>query len=401
MTNEELVQKAITAAEDLVAGGKLNDEQSDQFIDFVIDVTELRGSTRVARFRNENLNIDKIGVGQRVTVPKEEAKDPGVRFGVQTSKVVLTPCELMTPFEISDNFGENSIEGEDVEDTVVRLMATQMANDSEELMINGDVLGPAQLESDLLLEGGSSTHYVKDTFLAKFNGWLRLLDSGNTHDAAGANLSTKVFSAMIKKMPVKYRRTRRNLRFLMALDLEQNWREKVSSRATAQGDRALTSTDRIPVFGVPMVPVPLLEAEPRVVEHFSLSHPATVSLRYSNLGSGAVTVSNQTLGKTPELPYVEGGGADYTVDKTAGTVTTVAAGAFDPGPVLVKITYFSSAQVMLADMNNLIMGIGRDIRIEQDRDIFKSVNQFAITTKIAVQVEEVTAPVKGINIGLG
>lgn len=398
MTNEELVQKAITAADDLASGGKLNDVQSDMFIDFVIDVTELRGSVRTVRFRNENLNIDKIGVGQRVTVPKEEAKDPGTRFGVQTSQIVLTPVELMTPFEISDNFGENSIEGEDVEDTVVRLMATQMANDSEELMINGDVLGVAQLESDLLLEGGSSTKYVKDTFLAKFNGWLRLLDSGNAYDAQGANLSTKVFSEMIKKMPVKFRRTRRNLRFLMALDLEQNWREKVSSRATAQGDRALTSTDQIPVFGVPMVPVPLLEAEPRIVEHFTLSHPQTVSLRYDNLGTGAVTVSAQTLGKTPETPYVLT--TDYTVDKVAGTVTTTVGGAFNPGPVDVKITYFSSAQIMLADMNNLIMGIGRDIRIEQDRDIFKSVNQFAITTKIAVQIEEITATVKGINIGL-
>lgn len=397
MTNEELVQKAITAAEDLVAGGKLNDAQSDMFIDYVIDTTELRGSVRTVRFRNENLNIDKIGVGQRVTVPKEEARDPGVRFGISTSKVVLTPVELMTPFEISDNFGEHSIEGEDVEDTVVRIMSTQAAIDYEELMINGDVLGPAQLEADLLPEGGSTTQYVKDTFLAKFNGWLRLLDSGNIYDAAGANISTKVFSGMIKKMPIKFRRTRRNLRFLMAMDLEQNWREKVSSRATAQGDRALTSTDRIPVFGVPMVPVPLLEAEPMVVEHFTLSHPQTATLRYENVSN--VVVSRQALGKTPETPYQLT--TDYTVDAAAGTVSTALGGAFDPGPTDVKITYRSESQMMLCDMNNLIMGIGRDVRMEQDRDIFKSVNQFAITTKIAVQVEEVTATVKGINIGLG
>jgi hypothetical protein len=183
----------------------------------------------------------------------------------------------------------------------------------------------------------------------------------------------------------------------MAMDVEQNWREKVSSRATAQGDRALTSTDRIPVFGVPMVPVPLLEAEPMVVEHFTLSHPQTATLRYENVSS--VVVTRQALGKTPETPYLLT--TDYTVDATAGSVTTVGGGAFDPGPTDVKITYRSESQMMLCDMNNLIMGIGRDVRMEQDRDIFKSVNQFAITTKIAVQVEEVTATVKGINIGLG
>jgi hypothetical protein len=49
---------------------------------------------------------------------------------------------------------------------------------------------------------------------------------------------------------------------------------------------------------------------------------------------------------------------------------------------------------------NLILAIGRDIRIERDRDIYKGVNQFAITTRIHAQVEELTAIVKGINVGL-
>lgn len=396
MTNEELVKKAIVTTADLAAGGKLNDVQSDQFIDFVIDVTELRGSVRVVRFRNENLNIDKIGVGQRVSVPKQEAVDPGVRRGVSISKVTLTPKEIMTPFEISDNFGEHNIEGEDVEDTIVRLMATQMANDGEELMINGDVLGPARIENDLV-EGGSTTNVIKDSFLALFDGWLRLLDSGNLYDGEGNNLSTQTFSGMIKKMPVKFRRTRRNLRFLMALDLEQNWREKVSSRATAQGDRALTSADSVPVFGVQMTPVPLLESDPRTVEHVTFgAHPDTQALRYDNIGQ-EVIITDSALGASPTAPYAET--TDYTVDRTAGTVSTTAAGAVVSGTF--KVTYRSAAQVVLADYQNLVMGIGRDVRIESDRDIFKSVNQFAITTKIAVQVEEITATVKGINIGLG
>lgn len=398
MTNEELVKKAIVTTADLAAGGKLNDVQADQFIDFVIDVTELRGSVRVVRFTNENLSIDKLGVGQRVSVPKEEAKDPGVRKGVSTSKVTLTPKEIMTPFEISDNFGEHNIEGEDVEDTIVRLMATQMANDGEELMINGDVLGPARVENDLI-EGGSTTNVIKDSFLALFNGWLRLLDSGNIYDGEGSNLSTQIFSGIIKKMPVKFRRTRRNLRFLMALDLEQNWREKVSSRATAQGDRALTSTDSVPVFGVLMIPVPLLEPDPRTVEHITLgAHADTQSLRYDNIGTEVIVVLGTDLGASPVTPLVET--TDYVMDRVAGTISTTAGGALSGGGT-VKVTYRSAAQVILADYQNLLMGIGRDIRIESDRDIFKGVNQFAITTKIAVQVEEITATVKGINIGLG
>jgi hypothetical protein len=52
-------------------------------------------------------------------------------------------------------------------------------------------------------------------------------------------------------------------------------------------------------------------------------------------------------------------------------------------------------------MNNFIVGIGRDVRIEKDRDIFKGVNQYAITLKVAVQIEELTAAVKTRNVGQG
>ena len=394
MTNEELVQKAIITTADLAAAGKLNDVQSDMFIDYVIDVTELRGSVRVVRFRNENMNIDKIGVGQRVSVPKEEAKDPGVRRGVSTSKVKLTPQEIMTPFEISDNFSEHNIEGENVEDTVMRLMATQTANDIEEALINGDLLGPARVEADLF-DGGSTTSVIRDSFIGLFDGWLRALDDGNIYDAEGANLSTKVFSGMIKKMPVKFRRTRRNLRFLMALDLEQNWREKVSTRSTAQGDAALTSSGTIPVFGVQMIPVPLLEPEPRVVEHITFgAHADTQSLRYKPIGT-TVIITPSTLGASPVTPFTET--THYTVDRTLGTISTTGTGVVSG---VFKVTYASRAQMALADFQNLILAIGRDIRVETDRDIFKGVNQFAITTKVDAKIEELTATVKGINIGL-
>jgi len=396
MTNEELVQKAIITTADIASAGKLNDLQADVFIDFVIDVTELKGSVRVVRFRNESMAIDKIGVGQRVSVPKEEAKDPGLRRGVTTSKINLTPKEIMTPFEISDNFAELNIEGEAVEDTVVRLMATQTANDIEEVMVNGDVLGPARIEADLL-NGGSTTQVIKDTFVALFDGWLRLLDAGNIYDGLGANISSKIFSSMIKKMPVKFRRTRRNLRFLMSLDMEQNWREKIASRATAGGDAAITSASAIPVFGVPMVPVPLLEPDPRVVQHLVFgAAPVTVALRYNHIGT-EMSIVLSTLGASPTTPYIEN--TDYTVDRTLGTVTNVAGQAMAAGGTY-KVTYRSGSQIILCDFQNLILGIGRDIRIESDRDIYKGTNQFAITTKIAVQVEEVTATVKGINIGL-
>jgi hypothetical protein len=398
MTNEELIEKAVITTDALATAGKLNPVQSDQFIDFVIDVTMLKGNVRVVRFRNETMQIDKIGVGARVTVPKAEAQAPQIRRGVTTSKVELTPKDQMTPFEISDNFPDQSIEGERVEDTVTRLMATQTANDLEELMINGDILGPARIESDLV-DGGHATDVIKDAFMAQFEGWLRNADSANVYDAEGADIGSIIFSRMINSLPVKFRRVRQNLRFLCSLDHEQLYREKVGARQTPAGDEANRTVAPLTPYGIPLVGVPLLEAEPRVVEHITFAAaPDTQALRYAPIGTD-VTITATTLGNSPTTPQVEGGAADYTVDRTAGTITSVAGGAMNAGGTF-KVTYHSQGQMLLTDYMNLILAIGRDITIERDRDIYKGVTQFAITTRLSVNVEEVTAMVKGINIGL-
>jgi hypothetical protein len=396
MTNEELVQKAIVTTDALASAGKLNAVQADQFIDYVIDVTMLKNNVRVVRFRNETMQIDKIGVGARVTLPKAEAAAPQIRRGITTSKVELTPKDQMTPFEISDNFPDQSIEGERVEDTVTRLMATQTANDLEELMINGDILGPARAEADLL-DGGHATDVIKDTFMAQFNGWLRAADSGNVYDAEGADIGSILFSRMLNSMPVKFRRVRQNLRFLSSLDHEQLYREKVGARQTAAGDEANRTVAPLTPYGVPLIGVPLLESEPRVVEHITFgAAPDAQSLRYGPIGTD-LTIVPSTLGNGPTTPYVED--TDYTVDRTSGEITSVAGQAMNAGGVF-KVTYHSRGQMLLTDYMNLILAIGRDITIERDRDIYKGVTQFAITTRISVNIEETTALVKGINIGL-
>jgi hypothetical protein len=396
LTNEEIVEKAVVTTDALASAGKLSPVQSDQFIDFVIDVTMLKNNVRVVRFRSETMQIDKIGVGSRVTVPKAEAVAPQVRRGVTTSKVELTPKDQMTPFEISDNFPDQSIEGERIEDTVTRLMATQTANDLEELMINGDILGPARAEADLL-DGGHATDVVKDAFMAQFAGWLRAADSSNVFDAEGADIGTTIFSRMINSMPVKFRRVRQNLRFLCSLDHEQLYREKVGARQTPAGDEANRTVSPLTPYGIPLVGVPLLEAEPRVVEHITFGAAAdTQSLRYTNIGTD-LTIAPLGLANSPTTPYIED--TDYTVDRTAGEITTVGGQAMAAGAVY-KVTYHSQGQMLLTDYMNLILAIGRDISIESDRDIYKGVTQFAITTRLSVNVEEVTAMVKGINIGL-
>jgi hypothetical protein len=391
--NRELLEKAVITTDALASAGKLNPGQSDKFIDYVIDETVLKNNARVVRFRNETLEIDKIGIGRRAALPKTEAQDPGLRRGISTSKIVLQPREIIVPFEVGDNFKEVALE-ENVEDHIIKMMATQLANDLEELYVNADLVGPATLESTYR-EGGDSSKYVKDKYLALQDGWFRLADGGHAYDAEGKNIGLSVFNAMLRQMPTKFRRNKAALRWFMSPDLAQIYFEKLSTRATALGDQAAGGAGHSP-FGVPMVEVPLLDFLPPVVQHVTLPGTTAVALRYSPVSS--VVVTPTTLETTPVTPYVDG--ADYDLVAASGTIARHAGGAITDGQT-VKVTYGANPQILLTHQANFIVGIGRDIRIERDRDIYKGVNQYAITAKVAVQFEEADALVKGKNIGQG
>jgi hypothetical protein len=390
ISNEELVQKAVITADALASSGKLNTAQSNRFIDYVIDETALKDNARIIRFRNESLDIDKIGVGARLAVPKSEARDPGIRRGVTTSKITLTPKEIMVPFEIGDTFREINIEGDSIENHIISMMARQAANDIEELYINGNTLGPAEIEGNIV-PGGSATQYIKDSYLALFDGWLKLLDSANIVDAEGANIGLSVLGKTFRAMPTKYRRILKDMRFYMAPDLEQIYYEKLSTRATSLGDSVAGGMGHRP-FGIPIVGVPLLDFLPSITEHHTFTVGSTYSL--ANAPVQNVVITPATLDDTPTTPYVED--TAYTLNEATGLITDVgnALGA-------AKITYDANPEILLTHMNNLIVGIGRDVRIEKDRDIFKGVNQYAITLKVAVQIEELTAAVKTRNVGQG
>jgi len=392
MDNQTLIQKAVVTADALAAGGKLNPQQSDKFLDYVVDESVIKNNCRIVRFSAETLEIDKIGVGRRLAVPKEEARDPGVRRGISTSKVILQPREVMVPVEIGDNFREINIEGTSIDDTIIKLFARQLNNDLEELYVNGDTLGPAAIEADMY-EGGSTTKYIKDTFMALMNGWVRRADSGHVVDCENNPIGLSIFSKLLRALPTKFRRNKGDLRWFLAPDLWEMYLERLATRATALGDAAAGGAGHKPL-GIEAVAVPLLDLLPRVVEHVVLNATTAVALRYAPIQN--VVVTRSELGLAAESAYAET--TDYTLDRNAGTIARVGGGGITDGQT-VKVTYESNPQILCTHFNNFVIGLGRDVRIEKDRDIYKGTNQYAITVKVAVAVEEDDALAKAVNVG--
>ena len=396
LSNPELIEKATITTAAIASAGKLNPAQADRFLDYVVDESQMAGISRIVRFRNEQMDVDKITVADRVAVPKAEAADPGVRRGVTTSKITLTPKEIMVPFEIGDLFKEENIEGDQVENHILQMMGRRLANNLEELYWDGNTVGPAALESDLY-EGGSSSLYRKDTYLELFDGWLKLAESGNVVDAENAPMSPNLLSRALNAMPNKFKRNRANLRYFTSWNHEQDFRETISSRASMRGDEALAGGRNLMPFGVELMPVSLLNPEPPYAEDSVANSDGTTATALSFGPISDLVLTSQTLGATPEAKYVEN--TDYTVDETNGTWTRLTAGSIGSGAT-VKATYSTAGRLLLTAPTNVLLALGRDITIESDRNIYKTVTEYAITVKVYVQFEEISSVVLVKNIAV-
>lgn len=398
MDNREAIEKAVISWQQNLdqQAGQLNPEQADKFLDYVVDVTSLKSEMRVHRFTPKTMRIHKIGVGRRVAVPAEEARDPAVRAGISTDLVVLEPRDVMVPMNITKDFLQYNLEKEKVEDHIIKMMATELANNLEELYILGNRHGHAVNPGDLVGGVDDPDRHVRDTYMALNDGFfVRAYQDGHRLNFDNGEVGSRLIKLAKAQLPTKYKRRPNDLRLYLAMDLEDHMRHRFGERQTSTGDSMLFGSPRsLTIAGVQHIPVPLLDTTPPWVEHLTVgalgNDQALQMERIEDL-----VVHRANLGKVPTAPLTEG--ADYDVDLVNGVFTPRAGGVLDPGDV-VKITYRSSPMAMLTITKNMILGIGKDITIERDYDIYSRTRGYAVHCKVATQFEETDAIVHIRNI---
>jgi hypothetical protein len=222
------------------------------------DATALGRQVRTVKMNAAEEEIDKIAVGEKLMRLATEAVDDGVNAGAAFSKISLTVKKLRLDWELSTEALEDNLEGDELEDHVARLMATQAGNDVENLLINGD------------------TTLTSDPLFKSINGWRKLaIAGGHVVDAAGGALDRTIANKVLKAMPRKYMQQRAQLRFftssgliqdylfglnktdagLVALDQVAN-RVAVNGPVRTEGEAGFAS---IPIFGIPTVEVPYFD----------------------------------------------------------------------------------------------------------------------------------------------
>ena len=185
------------------ASGILRPEQARRFIDYVWDATVLANDGRKVTMRANSMELEKVNVGERVIRSAAQADGTYTNTGATFSKVELTTKKIRLDWEVSAEALEDGVEGDALEDHLVRLMTNAFANDIEDLAINGD--------------GTTSP------FLNIMTGFVKKAKTGaKAHEAvvtvADNAWTPDVMQKVINAMPRKYRALKNNLKFYAGTD---------------------------------------------------------------------------------------------------------------------------------------------------------------------------------------
>lgn len=232
----ELLKKADMALTNITtSGGLLNTEQSDNFIDEIIDSQTIMKVVRTTPMNGPTMELSALGFGSRVTRPGAEATAvssgdravPDIRTISLSSKLYKAQTN-MTYEVLEDNIAKGTLE-----QAILRQFIKAVSRDIEEVVIRGDTASG-------------------DAYLATMNGLCKRVVS-NVVNAASTGNTAQSYSNALLALADRYKSDLSSLRLFVTPTMEQNYRMAVANRQTQLGDAFLTGHNAISVMGVPMM----------------------------------------------------------------------------------------------------------------------------------------------------
>lgn len=240
MDNRTILQKADLALADLtLGGGLLQPAQAQKFMRILINEAVILKQATVVPMRSPKQLIEKIRLANRILRSGSEAVAlaPADRSVPNLGKVELDAQLFKAEVRLNNEVLEDSIERGELRQTIMQLMAEAIARDVDEVIIQGD-------------------RTSQDPFLAKLDGILKQSTS-NIVDAQGQTANKGVFRDMLKTLPHPFVRNKRLLRYFTSINAEIDYKDSLSERATAIGDRYLEEDAPATYSGVPVLDVPM------------------------------------------------------------------------------------------------------------------------------------------------
>lgn len=266
----EVVEKAtFTSGTDLASGGLLAPQQAAKLIRLIKYPPTMLREARLVAMRGPTERIDRVTFASRILHKATEATALGAASQARPtmSKLELTAKEFVAEVRLSydalqdSTEGGRNVRGNQFENTVLMLMAGQLAIDIEEILLLSDT-------------GSATTDYTA------FNGWLKLAQDTNSYNHSGAAVNKAFFKNVLLTMPKAYRRNKQALRFFISPNMDVEWADEQADRVTITGD-AVPWGDKQPTraYGIPTVAVGSMPEESGSSSNLGkvlLTHPKNI-----------------------------------------------------------------------------------------------------------------------------
>jgi HK97 family phage major capsid protein len=212
MTIDQILEKAFTSAS-LASGGLLNPEQSARFVQAIIENAVISVEARREPMKASKKQIDKLTFGSAILQKPTAVGTPHtVTTDPTASKVTLDAQEVIVAIDLGYDALEDSIEGNNLFDTILGMTAKRVAFDLDTLILHGDA------------SGGTGT------FLDVFDGILHQATT-NTLVVAGATGCTDANLALaLKKLPSRYFNNESEWRFFVSHLARLNYVEALAGK---------------------------------------------------------------------------------------------------------------------------------------------------------------------------
>ena len=259
------LQRAIDSSV-IANAGRLNPEQADQFVDYLVDQTVTLKLANVRRMNAPSALIEELLVGTRKLRKATEFTAPSAANAISTRKRELSTVEVIWGEDITLTFLEDNIERRGAQNHIARLLAGQFGNDLDDLAWNGDTTLAETItdaNSDNL-DDTTGLSQADHDFLRTDDGWLRIassdLPADQQVDVSGQSSAKAVLDAVLDHMPVKFLGL--PLYFFVPPEFARAYANELGDRPTPLGDRVLINGMRVlEYFGYPLIPDPYLRKQ--------------------------------------------------------------------------------------------------------------------------------------------
>lgn len=249
-TNENLRRADLVMANFQANGGILQPEQANTFIDYVLEEPTILKQARIERMNAPEKKINRFGFGQRILHAAHTlggANDDGTnsryllkaeRSAPTSTQITLTSSEVIAEVRLPYEFFEDNIEGQSIEQRIMRGIAAQAAIDLEEFALWADTTRGTLPTTD--------PQY--DPFLGLQDGWMKRIAAAHVVDNANAGISPDMFATGMLGLPQKYLNRLTQMRAYVSVANRIKYQQKVAVRITGLGDSAMQGNPNQPVF---------------------------------------------------------------------------------------------------------------------------------------------------------